>query len=107
MERPPAQAAELLPVRGDVRVDPGAVKCSGIGCGTLFELAPSGTSFTFRLVHRFTGPPDGVDAEWSALIPGPGGTLVGTTRSGGTARDCSDGGPGGVSGCGTLYQITP
>jgi len=85
----------------------GGIKCSGIGCGTLFELTPSGTSFTFRVVHQFTGPPDGADPEWSGLIPGPGGTLIGTTRSGGTARGCSDGGPGGVLGCGTVYQITP
>ena len=85
----------------------GGVRCSGIGCGTLFELTPSGTSFTFRTVHLFTGPPDGADPEGSGLIPGPHGTLFGTTRSGGTARACGDGGPGGVHGCGTVYQITP
>ena len=85
----------------------GGIKCSGIGCGTLFELTPNGASFTFRLVHQFTGPPDGADPEWSGLIPGPGGTLLGTTRSGGTARACSDGGPGGVQGCGTVFQLTP
>jgi hypothetical protein len=43
--------------------------------------------------------------SWSAVIPGPGGTLLGTTRSGGSARACGDGGPGGVHGCGTLYKI--
>ena len=86
---------------------PAARVLSWDGCGTLFELTPSGTSFTFRLIHQFTGPPDGADPEWSGLIPGPGGTLIGTTRSGGTARGCSDGGPGGVLGCGTVYQITP
>ena len=99
----------LLTAQGDLfgTATIGGVKCSGIGCGTLFELTPSGTSFTFRVVHQFTGPPDGADPEWSGLIPGPGGTLIGTTRSGGTARRCSDGGPGGVLGCGTAYQITP
>jgi len=99
----------LLTAQGDLfgTATSGGVKCSGIGCGTLFELTPSGTSFTFRLIHRFTGPPDGADPEWSGLIPGPGGTLFGTTRSGGTARTCGDGGPGGVHGCGTVYQITP
>jgi len=99
----------LLTARGSLfgTATSGGIKCSGIGCGTLFELTPSGTSFTFRLVHRFTGPPDGADPEWSGLIPGPGGTLIGTTRSGGTARDCSDGGPGGVHGCGTVFRLTP
>jgi uncharacterized repeat protein (TIGR03803 family) len=97
----------LLTAQGDLfgTTTSGGIKCSGIGCGTLFELTASGTSFTFRLVHQFTGPPDGADPEWSGLIPGPGGTLFGTTRSGGTARACADGGPGGVQGCGTIYQI--
>jgi hypothetical protein len=99
----------LLTAQGDLfgTTTFGGVKCSGIGCGTLFELTPSGTSFTFRTLHQFTGPPDGADPEWSGLIPGPGGTLFGTTRSGGTARRCADGGPGGVRGCGIVYQITP
>jgi uncharacterized repeat protein (TIGR03803 family) len=99
----------LLTAQGDLfgTATLGGVKCSGIGCGTLFELTPSGTSVTFRTVHLFTGPPDGADPEWSGLIPGPHGTLFGTTRSGGTARACGDGGPGGVQGCGTVYQITP
>ena len=99
----------LLTPQGDLfgTATLGGIKCSGIGCGTLFELTPNGASFTFRLVHQFTGPPDGADPEWSGLIPGPGGTLLGTTRSGGTARACSDGGPGGVQGCGTVFQLTP
>jgi uncharacterized repeat protein (TIGR03803 family) len=99
----------LLTAQGDLfgTATIGGIKCSGIGCGTLFELTPSGTSFTFRVIHQFTGPPDGADPEWSGLIPGPAGTLFGTTRSGGTARTCGDGGPGGVQGCGTVYQITP
>ena len=99
----------LLTAQGDLfgTTALGGIKCSGIGCGVMFELTPSGTSFTFRLVRQFTGPPDGADAEWSALTPGPGGTLFGTTRSGGTARTCGDGGPGGVLGCGTVYQLTP
>lgn len=87
--------------------DIGGVKCAGIGCSTVFALAPAGTGYTFRVLYRFTGPPDGAEAEWAGLIPGPGGTLIGATRSGGTARNCADGGPGGALGCGTIYQITP
>jgi hypothetical protein len=85
----------------------GGVNCSGTGCGTIFQLVPAGSGYSFRVVHQFTGPPDGADPEWSGLIRGPGGTLIGTTRSGGTSRTCSDGGPGGILGCGTVYQITP
>jgi uncharacterized repeat protein (TIGR03803 family) len=87
--------------------DIGGVKCAGIGCSTVFELAPAGTGDTFRVLYRFTGPPDGAEAEWAGLIPGPAGTMIGATRSGGTARNCADGGPGGALGCGTIYQITP
>jgi uncharacterized repeat protein (TIGR03803 family) len=85
----------------------GGIKCGGIGCGTIFELAPAGKRYTFRVIYHFTGPPDGADPQWSGLAPGPGGTLIGTTRSGGTSRTCADGGPGGVLGCGTVYEITP
>jgi uncharacterized repeat protein (TIGR03803 family) len=85
----------------------GGVGCSGTGCSTIFALTPAGAGYGFRVLHRFTGPPDGAEAEWSGLIPGPGGHLFGTTRSGGTAHACSDGGPGGASGCGTVYTITP
>lgn len=84
----------------------GGIGCSGIGCSTVFALAPAGAGYTFRVLHRFTGPPDGAEAEWAGLIPGPAGTLIGATRSGGTARNCADGGPGGTVGCGTIYQIT-
>ena len=31
--------------------------------------------------------------------------MTGATRSGGTAGNCADGGPGGAVGCGTIYQI--
>jgi uncharacterized repeat protein (TIGR03803 family) len=99
----------LLAANGDLfgTTSFGGVKCSGIGCGSVFELVPAGAGYTFRVIHQFTGPPDGAGPEWSPLVPGPGGTLIGTTRSGGTQRACSDGGNGGVLGCGTVYQVTP
>ena len=103
------QAALLREPDGDLFgvTDIGGVKCAGIGCSTVFELAPAETGYTFRVLYRFTGPPDGAEAEWAGLIPGPAGTMIGATRSGGTARNCADGGPGGALGCGTIYQITP
>jgi uncharacterized repeat protein (TIGR03803 family) len=84
----------------------GGAGCSGTGCGTVFELEPGRSGYAFRLLYRFAGPPDGAEPS-SGLAAGPGGRLLGTTRSGGTERTCSDGGPGGVTGCGTVYQITP
>jgi uncharacterized repeat protein (TIGR03803 family) len=83
-------------------------KCDGIGCGTIFELIPAGPgSYTFKLIYQFTGTPDGADPEFSGLVQGPGGLLYGTTRSGGTATGCADGGPGGALGCGTVYSVRP
>lgn len=78
----------------------------GAGCGTVFELVPSGSGYDFKLVHAFAGPPDGAEPEWAPLVPLADGDLLGTTRSGGTATGCDDGGPGGVTGCGTLYELT-
>jgi uncharacterized repeat protein (TIGR03803 family) len=104
------EAPLLLTAAGDLygTATLAGVKCHGTGCGTIFELVPSGSGgFGFRLVYRFTGSPDGADPESSGLVAGPGGTLFGTTRSGGTVKTCSDGGPGGVPGCGTVYELTP
>ncbi len=87
--------------------DIGGQGCSGIGCGTVFELEPAGSSYAFRVVYRFAGPPsDGAEPQWSGVVQETSGDLVGTTRSGGRSHTCSDGGPGGVLGCGTVYRIT-
>jgi hypothetical protein len=85
----------------------GGIRCAGIGCGTVFELTPSGPAYTFRVVYRFTGPPDGAETDYAGVTAGPGGALFGTTRSGGTAHKCYDGGPGGALGCGTVYKVAP
>lgn len=83
----------------------GGVGCSGIGCGAVYVLVPSGPEYRYRVLHRFTGPPDGAGPAWSGLALSPGGELFGTTRSGGTETGCADGGSGGVLGCGTVYEL--
>ena len=86
----------------------GAGGCHQTGCGTVFELSPGPGGYRFAVLHHFTGPPgDGAEPEWTSLVPGPGGELLGATRSGGSVATCGDGGPGGVSGCGTIFAITP
>lgn len=104
------EAPLLLTANGDLygTTSLAGVKCSGTGCGTIFKLVPAGAgSYTFKLVYQFTGTPDGADPEFAGLVAGPGGLLYGATRSGGTATGCSDGGPGGALGCGTVYTIKP
>jgi uncharacterized repeat protein (TIGR03803 family) len=66
--------------------------------GIIFKLTPpknGGTSWTETTLHNFTGSPDGAEPQ-SGLIPGPNGTLIGTTYEGGNQY-----------GYGTVYQLAP
>lgn len=64
-------------------------------CGTIFAIDKNGK---FALLYRFTGGSDG--AFPGGGLTQIGGTLYGTTRSGGTGTDasCNDG-------CGTVYSF--
>src|SRR5271167_31980 len=59
----------------------GGVGCT-VGCGVVFELTPSASGWTERVIHTFT---DGGDGEhpWSGLIFDQSGNLYGTTVQGG------------------------
>ena len=69
----------------------GAPGCFGLGCGTVFEVTPSGTE---TVLHAFTGGADGENPV-AALVRDAKGNLYGTT------------GQGGAQCCGTVFQITP
>jgi uncharacterized repeat protein (TIGR03803 family) len=73
------------------------------GLGTVFQLTPSGSSYTFDLICGFQRPRGGSDPEWSALISDAKGALYGTTRSGGSKLNCNDGGE--TNGCGTVFKL--
>lgn len=64
--------------------------------GTVYQLTPvSGTEkWTESVIYSFGAAPDGANPA-GALIPGTGGILYGTTAA------------GGVSGEGTVFQLTP
>jgi uncharacterized repeat protein (TIGR03803 family) len=64
-----------------------------VGCGTIFELSPVGSDWTFALIHSFTGP-DGLEPG-TGLTPDNAGNLYGVTEGGGTA----DGG--------TFFELVP
>ncbi len=65
----------------------------GFRCGTVFEVTESGTE---RVLHRFSGYPDGA-YPYAGLLD-VSGTLYGTTSQGGST----------VSGCcGTVFKFTP
>ncbi len=81
--------------------------CSGIGCGAVFSLVPSGTGYAFHVIYDFREPKRGAEPEQTNLIADASGALYGTTRSGGTQTSCTDGGPGGATGCGVVFKIVP
>lgn len=81
--------------------------CNGIGCGTVFSLEPSGSHYSFHLLLDFKNPANGAEPQQTSLLMDRLGALYGTTRSGGAGTDCSDGGPGGAAGCGTVFRLAP
>ena len=74
----------------------GGKGCGGLGCGTVFRLAPDGTE---TVLYAFKGGKDG-SAPMAELIEDGAGNLYGTTETGGQSRLCQ-GGPG----CGTVFRI--
>ena len=68
------------------------------GCGTVFQLDPSGTLI---VLYNFTGGSDGGNPD-TALIADAAGNLYGTTQNGGAPESCNR-----PAGCGTVFQLTP
>ena len=51
------------------------------GLGIVYKLDTSGQLTT---LHTFSGPPDGEDPQFGALVPDKSGNLYGTTKNGGS-----------------------
>jgi len=78
------------------------------GCGSVYELSPPtspGSAWSGKAIYTFGGPPDACD-PLAPLTVGPGGVLYGTTFEGGSGLPCAVE-PYFVSGCGTVFQLTP
>jgi uncharacterized repeat protein (TIGR03803 family) len=77
----------------------GGVSCGELphGCGTVFQLTPSGT---LNVLHSFTGS-DG-SQPFAALVADAAGTLYGTTYGGGATASCDP-----PNGCGTVFKLAP
>jgi uncharacterized repeat protein (TIGR03803 family) len=69
-----------------------------VGCGTVFELSPSGGRWTGKVLHEFDGT-DGYD-PLAPLVFDSHGNLFGTTDQG-EGGNCVGGG------CGTLFELSP
>ena len=73
----------------------------GGGSGVVFQLKPHADgSWTESVLHRFTGPPDGLEPA-AGLTFDTAGNLYGTTIYGGSGPDC------GSFGCGVVFELTP
>lgn len=71
----------------------GQNQCQGVGCGTVFELTPSGSGWTETVIHSFQGS-DG-RAPNTAVTLGSSGEIYGGTTGGGSAN------------AGVLFELIP
>ena len=71
----------------------GTSNCHG-GCGTIFEITPSGTLKTLYAFNRADGA-----SPSSGVVQATDGNFYGTTLSGGTSTNCD-------GGCGTIFKLT-
>jgi uncharacterized repeat protein (TIGR03803 family) len=79
----------------------GGSNCPGLGdnCGTVFKITPNGTLTTLHSFCSQTDCTDGGNPQ-AALVQATNGDFYGTTSQGGA--NCAS-----VSGCGTVFKITP
>jgi uncharacterized repeat protein (TIGR03803 family) len=90
---------------GDTVGGGGGTLCGSGGCGAVYELTPSGSGYTERVIYAFQGGNDGSNPIGNLLMD-KSGALYGTTdHGGGSTTACTTG--SGVTGCGTVFKLTP
>jgi uncharacterized repeat protein (TIGR03803 family) len=73
--------------------------CAGLGCGTVFKLAPVTGGWQESVLYSFSGGADGGNPR-AGVIFDAAGNLYGTAFQGGSFTKC-------LSGCGIAYKLTP
>jgi hypothetical protein len=68
-----------------------------IGWGTIFKLAPSGSTYVYSVIYRFKGGADGKFPD-SSLLPAPHGVFYGLTDGGGAKEHKG-------AGFGTVFEL--
>jgi uncharacterized repeat protein (TIGR03803 family) len=71
----------------------GDTGCKGLGCGTVFKLAPDGTE---TVLHTFAGKNDGANPV--APLIAVSGNLYGVATAGGGSKNCK-------GGCGNAFEV--
>jgi uncharacterized repeat protein (TIGR03803 family) len=74
----------------------------GHGCGTVFELTPTGEGWTEKVIYEFSNSNQGGYNPSSGLIVDASGNLYGTASSGGQQGCGYDG-----TLCGAVFELTP
>ncbi len=86
--------------------DGGGTGCGGDGCGVVFELSNTGSGWSEKILHSFSGTNDGqgpVTVSFDAK-----GNLLGATQGGGLQNCSSYAAPSsGGQACGVVYKLTP
>lgn len=72
----------------------GGIGCAPYGCGTVFKLAPSNGTWSYTLLHNFSGGADGENPQ-SNVVLDRNGNLYGTASA------------GGANNVGVVWEITP
>lgn len=85
-------------------VNGGSYTCNAGGCGAVYELLPSGSGYTEKVIYTFQGGSDG-EYPFGGLLLDQSGALYGTTVAGGGGAACSN--PSYTGGCGTVFKLTP
>jgi len=81
----------------------GTTSIGGAGYGLVFRLTHKNSSWILAALYTFQGGSDGASPA-GPVVFGPDGALYGTTEFGGVGPCRSS---GGISGCGTVFKLTP
>lgn len=82
------------------------VASGATGCGTVFALTPSGSTYKEKIVYSFKGGSDG-ESPRGSLIADKKGLLYGTTLNGGNTNSLCLADGGGKTSCGIVFSLTP
>jgi uncharacterized repeat protein (TIGR03803 family) len=80
------------------------------GCGTIFQLTPPSTpggTWTESVIYGFTAVKGDGAFPVSSVTVSKNGKIYGTTQYGGSATSGSPCSYSGITGCGTLFELTP
>jgi uncharacterized repeat protein (TIGR03803 family) len=77
--------------------------CGPETCGTVFELTPSASGWTEKVIYSFQGGPSDGNFPFSNIVVDAKGNLYGTTVEGGIGTNPMCYG----TGCGTVWELSP